>query len=119
MKAAVLLIVLAALSLYSYALSAEEIYPVDILLNTTSDWTDVTFSGGIVLVHSYNVTTGSTAPGLAVRGLGTLSVGKRSLDTTPVVVRSHAYVTDLTCNALHTRSPKSLRRYLCATGWSL
>jgi len=46
MKVAVLLLVLAALSLRTYALGAEEVYPVDILLNTTSDWTDVTFFGG-------------------------------------------------------------------------
>ncbi len=106
MKAAVLLIVLAAVALCAYALSVEEIYPVDILLNTTSDWTDVTFSGGIVLVRFYEVANGSTAPGLDVRGLGGLSVGKKQLDTTSVVVRFHAYVTDLTCSALHTRSPK-------------
>jgi len=100
MRLAVLLLVMVVISLCTYVLGAEEVYPVDIVLNTTSDWTDVTFAGGTVVVHSYEITEGRSAPGLAVSGLGTLSVGKPQYNTTPVGVRFHAYVTDLTLSSV-------------------
>ena len=56
MKVAAVLLALAIISLCAYALGAEEIYPVDILLNTTSDWTDVAFSGGTVVVQELSHT---------------------------------------------------------------
>lgn len=100
MRTITLLLTVIALLLCSYVLGADEVYPVDILLNTTSDWTDVTFAGGSVVVHSYEVIEGGSAIGLVVGGLGALSVGKKQLDTTSVVVLFHVYVTDLTSSTL-------------------
>ena len=71
------------------------LYPVEILLTTTSDWTDVRFVGGSLVVQSYAILEGSEAPGLQVVADSALSIGKSSYDQTRIVVRIEAYLADL------------------------
>ncbi|UCF09860.1 MAG: hypothetical protein JSW65_07325 [Candidatus Bipolaricaulota bacterium] len=75
--------------------SAEEVYPVEILLTTTSDWTDVRLTGATLVATSFEVLEGADARGLIVSALSTLSVGKSSYDASRVVVRIRAYIAHL------------------------
>ena len=93
---AVGLLAIVVVSLALCTLAADEIYPIEILVSTTSDWTDVIFSGCTLVVHSYEILEGRNAPGLTVHALSAVAVGKQGYDTTPVVIRLQAYVTDLT-----------------------
>ncbi len=71
---------------------AREIYPVRIVLTTTSDWTDVRFVGGTIVVHNQEVLEGDGADGLQVAALSALSVSRNCCDTTPVRVIFDAYL---------------------------
>ncbi len=71
------------------------LHPVEILVITTSDWTDVRFIGGSLVVQSYEILEGSEAPGLQVVAGSTVSIGKSSYDQTRIAVRITAYLADL------------------------
>ena len=71
------------------------LYPVEILLTTTSDWTDVRFIGGSLVVQSYEILEGSETRDLQVVTGSALSIGKSSYDQTRIVVRINAYLADL------------------------
>jgi len=73
---------------------AREIYPIEIVLTTTSDWTDVRFVGGTIVVHDQEILAGDEADGLQVGALSTLSVSQRCCDITPVQVLFYAYLSD-------------------------
>jgi len=73
---------------------ARDVYPIDIVLATTSDWTEVRFVGGAVVVHAQEILEGAEAEGLQVAALSTLSVSQACCDITPVRVRFHAYLSD-------------------------
>lgn len=93
MRSRVLIFFLAVLTLAAGGL-AREIYPIDIVLTTTSDWTDVHFAGGTVVVHAQEILDGAEADGLQVAALSALSVSQRCCDVTPVQVLFHAYLSD-------------------------
>lgn len=86
-------IVLLALGSFNVCgLHDDMLYPVEILLTTTSDWTDVRFIGCSLVVQSYEILEGSEASGLHVVASSTLSIGKSSYDQTQIVVRMTAYL---------------------------
>ena len=93
---AISLLVIVIVSLGFCTLAADEIYPVEILVSTTSDWTDVILSGGTLIVHSYEILEGRNVPGLTVQALSAVAVGKQGYDATQIVIRFQAYLTDLT-----------------------
>jgi hypothetical protein len=66
-------------------------FPIDIVLTTTSDWTDVAFVGGTVVVYDQEVLMGASADRLEVLPL---SVEQSCCDTSPVRVLFHAYLVD-------------------------
>lgn len=71
-----------------------EIWPVEIVLTTTSDWTDVRFVGGRIVVHDQEVAEGAGADGLRVQALSAMSVSQSCCEITPVEVRFQAYLSD-------------------------
>jgi len=81
-------------SVLGVAVSAETVYPITILVRTTSDWTDVLFDGVTVVGKAVEILEGANAPGLSVSALSGVSIGKRGLDETPVLVSVHAYLVD-------------------------
>jgi len=93
---AISLLVIVIVSLGFCTLAADEIYPVEILVSTISDWTDVILSGGTLIVHSYEILEGRNAPGLTVHALSAVAVGKQGYDATQIVIRFQAYLTELT-----------------------
>lgn len=95
---AVGLLVIVVLSFGFCTFAADEIYPVEILVSTTSDWTDVILHGGTLIVQSYEIIEGRNAPGLMVSALSSVAVGKQGYDTTRVVIRLQAYLSELTSN---------------------
>ena len=72
--------------------SAREIHPIRIVLTTTSDWTDIRFVGGTLVVHGQEVLEGERAAGLHVSALSTLSVSQACCDTQSIRVSFDAYV---------------------------
>jgi glycoprotein endo-alpha-1,2-mannosidase len=72
--------------------SADVLYPVDIMVATTSDWTVVRISGATLVVASWAVEQGADAPGLRVTASGSLDVVKTSYDQTGVSVRFRCYI---------------------------
>lgn len=78
----------------SEAAQVHEAFPIDIILTTTSDWTDVRFAGATVAVHDQEILAGASAYGLEVAASSRLSVSQRCCDITPVQVLYHACVTD-------------------------
>ncbi|MBU1050271.1 hypothetical protein KKG90_09650 [Candidatus Bipolaricaulota bacterium] len=88
-----LTIVLSFLAIFNPPAFADDVlYPVEMILTTTSDWTDVRFIGCTLVVQSYEIQEGSQAPGLQVAADSALSIGKNSFDPTQVVVRITAYL---------------------------
>jgi len=92
-SAAFAVLILLALSIGG---TAADVYPIEILLTTTSDWTDVFVSGATLVVHDQKTLQGADAPGLRIAALSTLSVGKASYEETQVSIRFDAYLTDVT-----------------------
>ena len=71
-----------------------EVYPVEIVLTTTSDWTDVRFAGGTLVVRDHEILEGAGASGLQISALSTLSVGQDCCDVTPVRVSFDAFLSN-------------------------
>ena len=71
-----------------------ESFPIDIVLTTTSDWTDVRFVDGEITVQDYEILAGADAEGLEIMTSSGLSVGQNCCDITPVQVLFHATLTD-------------------------
>jgi len=86
---------LLAVSFASAAVSNDELYPVEILLTTTSDWTDVRIVGGTLVVESYDIVEGAGAADLAVSAAATLAVSKALHEERPVTVRFHGYLAEI------------------------
>jgi len=76
----------------SFGASATEVYPIEIEMTATSDWTDVTISGATLVVHDYELISGGHTPGLSISALSTLSVSKACCTETAVTVRFLAYL---------------------------
>lgn len=72
--------------------SLSEIYPVRIVLSTTSDWTDVRFVGGTIAIHAQDILEGAEANGLQVAAQSTISITQGCCDTVPVRVSFDAYL---------------------------
>ena len=87
--------VLAAAAWPCLALPPDELYPLDILLATTSDWTDVRVMGGTLVVESYEVVEGVDATNLRISAAATLAVSKAVLDESRVSVRFRGYLSEL------------------------
>ncbi len=82
-----LLGIVAGLSTACAAVDADRLYPVEILVTTTSDWTVVQLLGATLVVESWTVEEGADAPGLQVTATGSLAISKTSYDETRVSVR--------------------------------
>lgn len=78
----------------SHAIPDDELYPVELLLTTTSDWTDVRILGGTLVVESYEVTEGADGTNLAIAAAATLAVSRAVYDETPVTVRFRGYLAE-------------------------
>ena len=92
-KYAIWLLVLLALgSISVVVVSNDMLYPVEILLTTTSDWTQVQFTGCSLAVQSYAILEGADTPGLQTGAGATLSIVKNAYDQTQVTIRVTAYV---------------------------
>jgi glycoprotein endo-alpha-1,2-mannosidase len=89
---------LAAASLSSFGLPPDELYPVDVVLATTSDWTNVRLIGATLAVDSYEVIEGAEATNLTISAGATLAVNKAVLDETPVTVRFRGYLAELSAS---------------------
>ncbi len=83
---------MAALSGALFALSGDVLYPVEMVVTTTSDWTVVRLLDATLVVDSYVVEEGSEAPGLQVTAGGELAIGKKSYDETRVSLRVACYL---------------------------
>ena len=92
--AALFLLALALGAAVAVSASTDEVYPVDIVVTTTSDWTDIGFTGASIVVHDQEVLAGAGAQGLQVSGLSMLSIGKSVYDDTAVTVLFRAYLSD-------------------------
>jgi glycoprotein endo-alpha-1,2-mannosidase len=90
-----LIVGLVAASFPSHALPDDELYPVEILLTTTSDWTDVCVLGGTLVVESYEVVEGADGTNLTIAAAATVAVGRAVYDETPVTVRFRGYLAEL------------------------
>ncbi|MFC2095831.1 hypothetical protein ACFLSW_05285 [Candidatus Bipolaricaulota bacterium] len=73
---------------------AREIYPIRIVLSTTSDWTDVRFVGGTIAIQDQDILEGVGADGLQVAAQSTISISQDCCDTVPVRVSFDAYLSD-------------------------
>jgi glycoprotein endo-alpha-1,2-mannosidase len=86
---------LATVSFRSAALPPDVLYPLEILLTTTSDWTDVRVMGATLVVESYEVVEGADATDLRVSAAATLAVSKAVLDESRVSVLFRGYLAEL------------------------
>ena len=69
-------------------------YPIDIVLSTTSDWTDVSVTGGTLVIFSYEVLEGADAADLQIDALSTLSVSQSLVGRGRVTIRFQAVLAD-------------------------
>ena len=97
---------LLAASLASAAVSGDELYPVEVLLTTTSDWTNVRILGGTLVVESYDVVEGAGATDLAISAAATLAVSKALHDERAVSVRFRGYLAEISSSWMQVRIDK-------------
>jgi glycoprotein endo-alpha-1,2-mannosidase len=95
-----------AASFASAAVSGDELYPVEILLTTTSDWTDVRIVGGTLVVESYDVVEGAGATDLAISAAATLAVSRALHDERSVTVRFRGYLAEVSSSWMQIRINK-------------
>jgi len=69
---------------------ARKVYPIDIVLTTTSDWTSVRFLGSEIDIQEQTILEGSEADGLEIETSSTLYVAQHCCDITPIQVRIRA-----------------------------
>ena len=93
--AALVLLMVMMLAFGALSLPPDELYPVDIHVATTSDWTEVRIQGATMVVDSYEVVEGAEAFGLQVSAGASLSVVKGVYDETLVTVRFQGHLADL------------------------
>ncbi len=74
------------------AQTADVLYPVEVMVATTSDWTVVRIHGATLVVESTSIEAGAEAPGLRVTSGGELGISKTAYDETGVSVRFRGYV---------------------------
>jgi hypothetical protein len=89
------LLVLAAIGMARCPTSgqaADILYPVEILVATTSDWTVVRLIGATLVVESSLIEAGDGAPDLRVTAGGELAITKTAYDETGVSVRFRCYI---------------------------
>jgi len=82
---------LVSASLAGLCLPADVLYPVDILLITTSDWTDVRLVGATLVIDGYEVVDGGDATNLNISTAGGLSVSRAIEGDMRVEVRFRGY----------------------------
>ena len=80
------------LAVGAVAQPADVVYPVEIVVTTTSDWTVVRLVDATLVVDSVTIEAGGGAPGLRVTTAGELAISKTSYDETPVTVRAAGYI---------------------------
>ena len=97
---------LLAVALPSAAADEDRLYPVELLLTTTSDWTDVRIVGATLVITGYETIDGSEAVNLRVAAGATLSISQSVHSMVPVSVRYHGYLADLTSDWLQVRIEK-------------
>jgi len=97
---------LLAASFASAAVSGDELYPVEVLLTTTSDWTDVRIVGGTLVVESYDVVEGAGATDLAISAAATLAVSRALHDERSVTVRFRGYLAEISSSWMQIRINK-------------
>jgi len=107
---------LLAASLASAAVSGDELYPVEILLTTTSDWTDVRVLGATLVVESYGIVEGAGATNLSISAAATLAVSKALHDERSVSVRFRGYLAEISSSWMQVQIDKG---HLGATTVSL
>jgi len=73
---------------------ADAIYPIDIVLTTTSDWTDASIVGATLVITSQVIVESPEAAGLQVSALSSMSVSKSIDDPHRVSVRFEAVLAD-------------------------
>ncbi len=88
-----ILLFVAVLAFVEYGI-ADEVYPIDVVLTTTSDWTDASLTGASLVIHAYEILEGADALDLQISALSTMSVSKSIHDNTRVAVRFQAYLAD-------------------------
>lgn len=70
------------------ACSASDVaYPIEVVLSTTSDWTDVSVTGGTLVILSYEILEGADAGDLQIDALSTLSVSQSLVGLERVTIR--------------------------------
>ena len=76
--------------------TAHEMYPIEIVLTTTSDWTLVRFLDAEIVVHEQEILTGADAEGLDTEAGTELFVAQICCDTASVQIRFRAdlYLSD-------------------------
>jgi len=79
-------------SLGASALSDDVLYPVELVVTTTSDWTFVRLEKATLVVDEVAVEQGEDAPGLRVTASGSLAIAKQSVDETRVTVRVVGFI---------------------------
>ncbi len=77
-------------------LPGDVLYPVEIVVTTTSDWTDIRLLDATLVIESWAVEQGAGAPDLKVTASGALAISKTSYDATPVTVRVRGYIANPT-----------------------
>ena len=87
------LFILAA-GLVGLASAANQLYPIEIILTTTSDWTDARLVGASLVITGYDILDGADAVNLRVSAGAALSVSQSVDSVVPVTVRFQGYLAD-------------------------
>ncbi len=94
MRSTVLASALVVLALAVASSGANVVYPIDLVLSTTSDWTDVSIVGATLVLVSQENLEGEDAPNLRIHALSTISVSQSIEGRKRVTVRFRAVVAD-------------------------
>ena len=82
---------LISLSFSSTASPPDQVYPLDLLVTTTSDWTVVRLAGLTLVPDGYDILEGADATGLRVSGPPTMAINRAIERGMRVVVRFRVY----------------------------
>ena len=87
------LLILAAATSVS-ATDGDRLYPIEVILTTTSDWTDVRLVGASLVITEYDTIDGADAVNLRVSAGAGLSVSQSVDSVIPISVRFRGYLAD-------------------------
>ena len=94
MRASVIASVLVVAAVAVAGSGADVVYPVDLVLSTSSDWTDVSLVGAALVILSQEILEGADAPDLRIHALSTLSVSQSIQGRKRVTIRFRAVLAD-------------------------